>query len=90
MRPKGEQTIPAGERLIVLTPGGGGYGDPLDRDLAAVVQDLRAGLISHESAEAEYGVVAGEGESFSESHARRLRRQKVSSGDSRGEKNAWQ
>jgi len=57
LRNKGIQTIPAGDRLIVEMPGGGGYGDPLTRDAAAVADDVRLGLVSMEAAEREYGVV---------------------------------
>jgi N-methylhydantoinase B len=77
LRPKGEQIVPAGEHLIMLTPGGGGYGMALDRDVAAVVQDVRAGLVSQACAETVYGVVVQEGGSASESEARRTRRQAV-------------
>jgi len=34
MRNKGFQTIPAGERLIIEMPGGGGVGDAAERDTA--------------------------------------------------------
>ncbi len=54
---KGEFEIPAGERLIFQTPGGGGYGDPLDRDRAAVREDLERGLISAEAARTSYGLL---------------------------------
>jgi N-methylhydantoinase B len=37
--------------------GGGGYGDPLQRDLKAVLEDVRAGLVSVDSAHTKYGVV---------------------------------
>ena len=47
----------AGDRVTVLTPGGGGYGDPFERDLAAVLDDHQRGLISTASAENDYGVV---------------------------------
>ena len=50
LRPKGEQVIPAGERLIVLTPGGAGYGNPHDRDPALIAQDIEFGLTSPEHA----------------------------------------
>lgn len=43
---KGEFEIPAGERLIFETPGGGGYGDPAERDPRAFEEDLLQGLIS--------------------------------------------
>ncbi len=39
-------------------PGGGGFGDPLDRAPDAVAKDLRDGLVSIEGAAADYGVVA--------------------------------
>jgi N-methylhydantoinase B len=37
--------------------GGGGWGDPLDRDAQSVAADLKAGLISSEAAFQVYGVV---------------------------------
>ena len=54
---KGLQVIPAGDRLIVEMPGGGGYGDPFARDPALVARDVRYGLIEPAQAEEEYGVV---------------------------------
>ncbi|MEM7114303.1 MAG: hydantoinase B/oxoprolinase family protein [Chloroflexota bacterium] len=53
---KGEFEIPAGERLIFQTPGGGGYGDPREREKTAVLTDLRRGLISAEAAHEVYGL----------------------------------
>ena len=47
----------AGDRLVSLGPNGGGYGDPLERDPAAVLGDMLDGYVSAESARAEYGVV---------------------------------
>jgi N-methylhydantoinase B len=46
LRAKGRQLVPAGDRLIVETPGGGGLGAPSKREPAAVARDLREGLIS--------------------------------------------
>jgi N-methylhydantoinase B len=43
---KGENEIPAGDRLIVMTPGGGGYGDPGLRDPALTEADKRDGLVT--------------------------------------------
>lgn len=51
---KGVYTIPAGERLVLQTPGGGGFGAPVERDRAAVARDLLNGLISEDSAETIY------------------------------------
>jgi N-methylhydantoinase B len=54
-RPKGEQVIPAGERLVVLTPGGAGYGDPKNRDPERIAQDIEFGLVSSSNAVSDYG-----------------------------------
>ncbi|VDH04681.1 caprolactamase subunit beta [Bordetella trematum] len=45
-----------GERARNVNPGGGGYGDPCSRDPGQVALDVRNGLVSHEAAQAEYGV----------------------------------
>lgn len=47
---KGLYTIPAGERLILQTPGGGGFGEPKTRESEFVKSDLSEGLISEETA----------------------------------------
>lgn len=58
MRSKAERiAIAAGDHIRLSSPGGGGYGDPLDRDPAAVVRDLDCGLIDQAQAETAYGVV---------------------------------
>ena len=45
------------------TPGGGGWGDPLERDPALVARDVRLGYVSAVSAETDYRVaVTAEGE----------------------------
>jgi N-methylhydantoinase B len=59
LKAKGFQTIPAGERLVVEMPGGGGFGDPRKRDRARVERDVRLGLVSEEQANAMY---RGEGD----------------------------
>ncbi|MEO9189103.1 MAG: hydantoinase B/oxoprolinase family protein [Acetobacteraceae bacterium] len=48
----------AGEVFRHDLPGGGGWGDALTRDLAAVAKDLRDGLVTIEGAARDYGVVA--------------------------------
>jgi len=45
-----------GDRLIVETPGGGGYGDPRKHDPAKVARDVARGYYSREQAEALFGV----------------------------------
>ena len=37
--------------------GGGGWGDPLERELAAVLSDVRNGYVSQENAAMDYGVI---------------------------------
>jgi len=46
LRGKGYQEVPGGRRLIVRTPGGGGYGDPAERDPARVAAERRDGLVT--------------------------------------------
>ena len=60
LRGKGTQTIRAGERLIVHTPGGGGYGNARDRARHEVRADLEAELISSTAAAQAYGYPGGE------------------------------
>jgi N-methylhydantoinase B len=47
----------AGDIFRLDTPGGGGHGDPLARDPARVLADVREGAVSAEVAERAYGVV---------------------------------
>ena len=49
--------VHAGDRFICLGPGGGGFGDPLERDPARVLDDVLDGLISAETARRDYAVV---------------------------------
>ena len=49
--------IQAGDTITVHTPGGGGYGDPLERDPALVARDVRRGYYTLEEAVTCFGVV---------------------------------
>jgi N-methylhydantoinase B len=53
------ERIPLTEGSLVIdyVAGGGGFGDPLDRDPRAVEQDYRRGWVTRETAESIYGVV---------------------------------
>ena len=53
-------SVQAGDRLLITSPGGGGWGDPLARDPALVDLDLLRGLVTQEAARKYYGVVAGD------------------------------
>ncbi len=55
---KGVVRIPAGERLIFETPGGGGFGDPRRRAPEALAADLEDGLVSRDAARDIYGGTA--------------------------------
>ena len=58
MRSKQEkEPLVAGDMLSLASPGGGGFGNPLLRDLAMVERDLNRGYISRSTAEKTYGVV---------------------------------
>ncbi|MCO5089553.1 hydantoinase B/oxoprolinase family protein [Bosea sp. (in: a-proteobacteria)] len=54
-------TLRAGDRLHIFTAGGGGYGDPLDRDPEAVAGDVLDRKVSAEAAREIYGVVLAPG-----------------------------
>ena len=54
-------TLRAGDTLSVLTPGGGGFGDPWERDPSAVADDVLRGLVSVQQARESYGVVIADG-----------------------------
>ncbi len=56
LKGKGTQTVPADDRLVVMTPGGGGLGDPHKRDPQQVTHDVAEGLVSSETAQQTYGV----------------------------------
>ncbi len=61
MRSKHEsQVLHEGDGLHTCSPGGGGFGDPLERDPAAVERDLNLGYVARLTAEREYGAVIAE------------------------------
>ena len=82
--------LPKGSLLVDYVAGGGGLGDPLDRDPAAVLRDYGRGWASREIAERIYGVVLDTGgksvnsaateEKRKEIRASRLREGKPASG----------
>ena len=58
-----EQDIPleAGDRVRVRTPGGGGYGNPFERDPQAVARDVALGRYTEAEALKLFGVVLKDG-----------------------------
>lgn len=67
--------VPLNSLAIVRTGGGGGWGDPLERDAALVAADAAEGLISRRAAHELYGVVLRGSMSLDESATQRLRDQ---------------
>ena len=51
------EVIKPGERFSNMNPGGGGYGDPADRPIEKVIEDVRNGIVSAIGAREDYGVV---------------------------------
>jgi len=70
--------VKANDLIRLSTPGGGGWGDPLEREVEAVRMDVVRRLVSPTSAERDYGVVM-DAQSFEVDHAAtaRLRRDKA-------------
>ena len=55
-----EYKLAEGQLLRIVTPGGGGYGDPRRRDPALVAHDVKQGKVSVGAAQDLYGVVCDE------------------------------
>jgi len=51
------QKVKAGDHLTFYSNGGGGYGDPLEREASLVLEDVIDGYVSAEKARHTYGVV---------------------------------
>jgi N-methylhydantoinase B len=60
LKGKGFQLVPADDRLLILTPGGGGMGPPEARDPDKVAADMLDGFVSTETAQVVYRYDAGE------------------------------
>ncbi len=61
LRAKGHQTVPAGERLRLMMPGGGGpLGKASERDPMLVAADVRDGLVTVAAAARDYRVAVDE------------------------------
>lgn len=56
-----DEPVRAGEVIRIRTTGGGGWGDPLDRDVALVERDVLWGKVSEAGAREDYGVVLVDG-----------------------------
>ncbi len=56
--------IRKGQKVRLETPGGGGFGHPIERDPARVARDVRMGYVSPQAAFAQYKVVLREDGTF--------------------------
>jgi N-methylhydantoinase B len=54
-------TVQPGDVVRITSAGGGGRGDPLDREPERVLADVRRGFVSAATAREEYGVVVADG-----------------------------
>ena len=45
-----------GDEMVIRVPGGGGFGDPKQREPELVRRDVAVGLVSRQAAKAVYGV----------------------------------
>jgi N-methylhydantoinase B len=65
--------VPLHAEAIVRTGGGGGWGDPLDRDMERVRSDVREELVSRLAAREHYGVVFAADMTVDEAASKALR-----------------
>ena len=73
LKSKGTQIIPAGDRLIVEMPGGGGLGNPGERPLDLIAADLANGYVSASCARELYKVAVRDDLSIDGDATARLR-----------------
>ena len=70
--------VKTGDRLEVMTCGGGGWGDPMRRDIALVAADVSTGRVSIAAARDDYGVAMTNGATVDEKATERLRAERKS------------
>lgn len=74
---KSTNRLAPGQVASIQTPGGGGYGDPLDRDAELVLRDVVNGKVSEEEARDVYGVVVDRVERDIDNEATERRRREL-------------
>ena len=67
-----------GDIVRIYTVGGGGWGDPLERDIERVLDDVKDGFVSPESALEHYGVVIDSADLTVDEGASRAKRKGIS------------
>jgi N-methylhydantoinase B len=68
--------VERGDVVTLRTAGAGGYGDPMARDPAQVLSDVRRGLVSKEAARTIYGVAIA-GDAVDQAETARIRADKT-------------
>ena len=71
--PIGAVDLQAGEWVVGIECGGGGYGNPLERAPQLVLEDVLERYVSPEAARETYGVVVGDGSAVDEVATKELR-----------------
>jgi N-methylhydantoinase B len=69
--------LPEGSLLVDYVAGGGGFGDPIERDPNAVLQDFGRGWVSREVAERVYGVILSTAGKAVDAAATQKRREEI-------------
>ncbi|MDP6884513.1 MAG: hydantoinase B/oxoprolinase family protein, partial [Rhodospirillales bacterium] len=88
-------SVNAGDTLTFMMAGGGGYGDPFDRDAERVRRDVELGFVSREAARRDYGVAIDDHGAVDEAATAKIRARWVK-GDIRAdfdfgpEREAWE
>jgi N-methylhydantoinase B len=79
-------SLPEGSLLIDYVAGGGGFGDPLERDPESVLRDYGRGWVSRETSEKMHGVVFGREEKTVDSASTERERKRIREARSTGAK----
>ncbi|NKB37755.1 MAG: hypothetical protein GKR93_11375 [Gammaproteobacteria bacterium] len=72
-----ELPLKPGDIVQYTWQGGGGYGDPLEREISEVIRDIDMGYISAQRAEEIYGVFAGESSEVIQEQREGMRKQRL-------------
>ncbi len=67
-------TLQRGDRIRIESPGGGGYGSPMQRPLEAIRADVQAGYVTRAAAASDYGAVIDAEGRIDQSASESLRR----------------
>jgi N-methylhydantoinase B len=70
---KASDALKTGDVLVFFAPGGGGFGDPLDREPARVANDVANGWVTRDRAREMYGVALREDGSVDTAETAQLR-----------------